>query len=103
LASTRSRSRTTFGSTRSWAVRSPITFDLLRRLCDEAGRDYEAIEKTAPFAFDVGDDGSKVGELLDTLRWLAGMGIQMVSGWVVGVDRVTPMGREVTPAVADFR
>jgi alkanesulfonate monooxygenase SsuD/methylene tetrahydromethanopterin reductase-like flavin-dependent oxidoreductase (luciferase family) len=83
----------------------PRQLDLLRRLCDEAGRDYDAIEKTAPFAFDVGEDGSKVGDLLDQLRWLAGMGIEMVSGWVVGVDRITPieiMGREVIPAVADL-
>jgi len=83
----------------------PRQLDLLRRLCDEAGRDYDAIEKTAPFAFDVGEDGSKVGELLDKLRWLAGMGIEMVSGWVVGVDRITPieiMGREVIPAAAAF-
>jgi hypothetical protein len=83
----------------------PRQLELLRRLCDEAGRDYHAIEKTAPFAFDVGDDRSKVGELLDQLRWLAGMGIEMVSGWVVGVDRITPieiMGREVIPAAAEF-
>lgn len=81
----------------------PRQLDVLRDLCEEAGRDYEAIEKTAPFAFDVGDNGSKVGELIDQLRWLAGMGIEMVSGWVVGVDRITPieiMGREVIPAVA---
>lgn len=79
--------------------------ELLRRLCDEAGRDYDAIEKTAPFAFDVGEDGSKVGELLGRLRWLAGMGIEMVSGWVVGVDRIRPieiMGREVIPVAAAF-
>jgi len=83
----------------------PRQLDLLRRLCDGAGRDYDAIEKTAPFAFDVGEDGSKVGDLIAQLRWLAAMGIEMVSGWVVGVDRITPleiMGREVMPAVADL-
>ena len=78
---------------------------MLRRLCDEAGRDYDAIEKTAPFGFDVGEDGSKVGELIGQLRWLASMGIETVFGWVVGVDRITPleiMGREVIPVVAEF-
>jgi alkanesulfonate monooxygenase SsuD/methylene tetrahydromethanopterin reductase-like flavin-dependent oxidoreductase (luciferase family) len=83
----------------------PRQLDLLRRLCEEEGRDYQAIERTAPFAFDVGEDGARVGELVDQIRWLAGMGIQMVSGWVVGVDRITPieiMGREVIPAVADL-
>lgn len=81
----------------------PRQLDLLRRLCEQEGRDYDAIEKTAPFGFDVGPDGSKVGPLLDQLRWLASMGIQTVLGWVVGVDQITPleiMGREVIPAVA---
>jgi hypothetical protein len=44
-----------------------------------------------------------VPELVGQLRWLAGMGIQTVFGWVVGVDQITPlevMGREVIPAVA---
>jgi F420-dependent oxidoreductase-like protein len=81
----------------------PRQLELLRRLCEQEGRDYDAIEKTAPFGFDVGPDGSKVGPLLDQLRWLASMGIQTVLGWVVGVDQITPldiMGREVIPAVA---
>jgi F420-dependent oxidoreductase-like protein len=76
---------------------------VLERLCAAEGRDYAAIEKTVPFAFDVGPDGSKVGELLDQLRGLAGMGAQTVLGWVVGMDKITPievMGREVIPAVA---
>ncbi len=84
----------------------PRQLELLRRLCDEAGRDYGAIEKTAPFAFDVGDDGSKVDDLLGQLRWLAGMGIETVFGWVVGIDQITPievMGRDVIPAAAELR
>ena len=38
-------------------------------------------------------------------RWLAGMGIQSVFGWVVGVDRIRPlevMAREVIPVVAEL-
>jgi hypothetical protein len=33
------------------------------------------------------------------------MGVETVLGWVVGVDRITPievMGREVIPAIADL-
>ena len=84
----------------------PRQLELLRRLCGEAGRDYDAIEKTAPFAFDVGEDGSKVDELIGRLRWLASMGIETVFGWVVGVDTIRPieiMGREVIPAAAELR
>jgi F420-dependent oxidoreductase-like protein len=83
----------------------PRQLDLLRRLCEQEGRDYDAIEKTAPFGFDVGADGAKAGEVVDQLRWLAGMGIETVFGWVVGVDQIVPlavMGREVIPAVADL-
>ena len=83
----------------------PRQLEALRRLCEKEGRNYDAIEKTAPFAFDVGEDGSKVGELLDRLRWLSEMGIQTVSGWVVGMERITPieiMAREVIPAATEF-
>ncbi len=83
----------------------PRQLELLRRLCEQEGREYDAIEKTAPFGFDVGPDGSKVGELVHQLRWLASLGIETVLGWVVGVDSITPleiMGREVIPAVAEL-
>jgi F420-dependent oxidoreductase-like protein len=81
----------------------PRQLELLRRLCEQEGRDYDAIEKTAPFGFDVGEDGSKAGAVIDQLRWLANLGIETVFGWVVGVDRIKPieiMGRDVIPAVA---
>jgi F420-dependent oxidoreductase-like protein len=83
----------------------PRQLDLLRRLCEREGRDYDAIEKTAPFGFDVGPGGSKVAECVDQLRWLAGMGIETVFGWVMGVEQITPleiMGREVIPAAAEL-
>ena len=83
----------------------PRQLDLLRRLCDEAGRDYDAIEKTAPFKFDVGEDGAKVPELLGQLQWLGGMGIQTVFGFVESVDAIRPleiMGREVISAAAEL-
>src|SRR5205823_14152606 len=81
----------------------PRQLELLRHLCEREGRDYDTIEKTAPFSFDVGPDGSKAGEVVDKLRWLAGMGIETVFGWVVGVDQVKPieiMGSEVIPHMA---
>ena len=83
----------------------PRQLDLLRRMCDAEGRDYDAIEKTVPFGFDVGERGEKVGELIGQLEWLAGMGIQTVFGWVVGADRITPLeiiGRDVIPAAASL-
>lgn len=83
----------------------PKKLDVLRRHCEAEGRDYDTIEKTCAFLFDVGETGgrAKVGELIERLRWLAGMGIQTVYGAVPQVDRITPIeviGREVIPAVA---
>ena len=54
----------------------PRLLDLLHRLCDESGRDYDAIEKTAPFAFDVRPDGSKAGELAETLLAFCAAGVR---------------------------
>ena len=83
----------------------PRQLELLRKLCSESGTDYDAIEKTAPFFFDVGEDGSKAGEVVARLRWLGSMGIETVFGWVVGVDKIKPlevMRREVIPAIAQI-
>ena len=78
---------------------------LLRQLCDQERRDFNAIEKTVPFAFDLGPDGSKAGEVLEQLLGLAAMGAETVLGWVVGQEKITPievMGRDVIPAAAKF-
>lgn len=83
----------------------PQKLATLRRYCAEEGRDYDAIEKTCPFRFDVGENGSKVADLLGQLRWLGSMGIQTVTGAVPGADQITPleiMERDVIPAIADL-
>jgi F420-dependent oxidoreductase-like protein len=83
----------------------PRKLDVLRRHCEEEGRDYGSIEKTCAFAFDVGEGGEKAEELVRRLRWLGGMGIDTVIGMVPGVDRISPLeiiGRKVLPVVADF-
>lgn len=84
----------------------PRKLDVLRGHCEAEGRDYEEIEKTCMFAFDVGEGGEKAGELVGHLRWLADMGIETVIGMVPNVDEISPLeiiGREVIPAVADLR
>jgi F420-dependent oxidoreductase-like protein len=83
----------------------PHKLDVLRRHCEAEGRDYDAIEKTCIYRFDVGEDGGRVDSLLTQLRWLAGMGVQTVIGSIAGVERITPleiMGREVIPQAADL-
>ena len=77
--------------------------DVLRAHCDAEGRDYDEIEKTCYFIFDVGEKGEKAGEVIDQLGQLAGLGFQAAIGSVVDVWQVSPLeaiGSEVIPAVA---
>jgi len=83
----------------------PQKLAMLRRYCDEEGRDYNAIEKTSPFAFDVGENGEKSDELLGQLRWLASMGIETVIGMVPRIQQIKPLellGQKVIPVVTDL-
>jgi F420-dependent oxidoreductase-like protein len=77
--------------------------DVLRAHCDAEGRDYDEIEKTCYFIFDVGAKGEKAGQVVDQLGNLAGLGFGVAIGAVAGVWDVTPLeiiGSEVIPAVA---
>jgi F420-dependent oxidoreductase-like protein len=79
--------------------------DVLRGHCEREGRDYDEIEKTVVFRFDVGPNGERVAETVDALRELAQLGLQVAHGAVADVWRITPLeiiGREVIPAVADL-
>jgi hypothetical protein len=78
---------------------------VLRQHCEAEGRDYDAIEKTCAFAFDVGEDGSKVGGSHRATALARLDGIQTVLGVVPQVYRIEPLkiiGREVIPAVANL-
>jgi F420-dependent oxidoreductase-like protein len=77
--------------------------DVLREHCAAVGRDYDEIEKTCYFAYDVGPKGENAQQVVDQLGGLAEMGFQAAIGFVVGVWDVTPLeiiGSEVIPAVA---
>ncbi|MGH3389294.1 MAG: LLM class F420-dependent oxidoreductase [Actinomadura sp.] len=77
--------------------------DVLRAHCEREGTDYDAIEKTALFHFDVGEKGEHAGAVVDALGVLAEQGFQVAHGRVANVSGITPLeiiGREVIPAVA---
>jgi F420-dependent oxidoreductase-like protein len=77
--------------------------DVLRAHCDAEGRDYSEIVKTCYFRFDVGENGERVGQVIDQLGALAEMGFQAAIGGVARVWEVRPIeviGGEVIPAVA---
>ena len=82
----------------------PHKLDVLRDHCQALDRNYDEIEKTAMFGFDVGESGEKVGQVIGGLRWLAGMGIQTAIGNVPKVydtKRLEIVGEKVIPAVAN--
>ncbi len=77
--------------------------DVLRGHCAAVGRDYDEIEKTCYFLYDVGAKGEQAQQVVDQLGALAEMGFQTAIGGVVGVWDVTPLeviGSKVIPAVA---
>jgi F420-dependent oxidoreductase-like protein len=83
----------------------PRKLDVLREHCEREGREYDDIEKTVVYHFDVGENGERVGAVIEDLRSFARQGFQVVYGRVVNADRITPIeviGREVIPAVADL-
>ncbi len=83
----------------------PHKLEVLRAHCAAEGRNYDEIEKTCIFRFDVGEHGENVGAIVEQLHGMAEMGIQGVLGGVKDVWRVTPLeiiGRDIIPAVASF-
>jgi len=83
----------------------PRKLDILREHCQAVGRNYEDIEKTSLFTFDLGDNGENLGKVIGGLKWLAGMGIQTVIGHVPKMyetKRLEAIGEKLIPAVANL-
>jgi F420-dependent oxidoreductase-like protein len=75
---------------------------VLREHCAKEGREYDQIEKTSPFAFELDPAGSQTADFIGKMRWLAGMGIQTVIGSVPQnnpLETIEYLGREVIPAI----
>jgi len=84
----------------------PHKLEVLREHCQAVGRNYDEIEKTAMFTFDVGENGEKVEKAIGGLHWLNSMGIQTVIGGVAHVDKIKPLeiiGEKVIPAIANLQ
>ena len=83
----------------------PHKLAVLKGHCDAAGTDYDRIERTCAFASNPDDDGPHTKELLDQLRWLAGLGVDTVIGRIDGDDprsTIERLARHVVPAVTDL-
>jgi alkanesulfonate monooxygenase len=79
--------------------------DVLRRHCDDVGRDYDDIQKTIIGPLDPGPAGELVDELLESMRRLAALGITHYHGSVPQVASIRPLkllGELVIPNAAGF-
>jgi F420-dependent oxidoreductase-like protein len=83
----------------------PRKLEVLRAHCDAEGRDYDEIEKTSMFNFDVGANGENVGKTIGRLRQLNKLGVQTAIGSVKDVwalRQLEIIGEKVIPAVAEL-
>jgi len=79
--------------------------DILHRHCDQVGRDYEMIERTALAHISFGSGGMSATDLINLCRDVSSVGIQHLIISLSNVSEIRPLetiGREVIPAVAEL-
>jgi F420-dependent oxidoreductase-like protein len=79
--------------------------DILKRHCDEVGRDYSTIEKTALGTVLIEDGMMTAADVIEQCRQLAEIGIQHAIFNMPNIESIIPLevfAREVIAAVEDF-
>jgi F420-dependent oxidoreductase-like protein len=79
--------------------------EVLRRHCEDVGRNYEEIERTALGSVNLGPEGMTPDEVIGMCRDLGEAGIQHLIFNMPNVQEISPLetfGREVIPAVVEF-
>lgn len=79
--------------------------EVLRGHCEEVGRAYEEIERSALGTVNLGPGGITASNFIEQCRELAELGIQHYIVNMPNVHEIEPieiMGREVIPAIADL-
>ncbi len=79
--------------------------DVLKRHCDDVGRPYDEIERTALSTVHLASEGMSVSQVIELCRTLADAGIQHAIFNMPNVHEIAPLetfGREIIPAVAEF-
>ena len=87
------------------AATLPHKLDVLRRHCEQEGRDFDAIEKTVYYRMELGDKAERVGQVLDELGALAEAGAQAAIGYLGDahlIDPIETVGREIIPQIRDL-
>ena len=92
-----------FGNQGIEFVRSKL--DVLKQRCDEVGRDYNAIEKTALATVNLAPGAMKTNDVIELCRSMASVGIQHMIFNMPNVHEIKPLetfGKEIIPAVSDM-
>jgi F420-dependent oxidoreductase-like protein len=79
--------------------------EVLKRHCEDVGRDYEEIERTALGTANVGPEGMTPDEVIEMCRDLSEAGIQHLIFNMPNVHEISPLetfGLEVIPAVVEL-
>jgi F420-dependent oxidoreductase-like protein len=79
--------------------------DVLRGHCEEVGRPYDAIERTALNTVRLAPDGDTAAGVIEQCRGLAKLGFQHIIFNMPNVSDLAPLetfGREIIPAVAEL-
>jgi F420-dependent oxidoreductase-like protein len=79
--------------------------DVLRGHCEDVGRDYEEIERTALGTVNVGDEGMGADEVIGFCQEMSDAGIQHLIFNMPNVHEIKPLvtfGEEIIPAVAEL-
>ena len=79
--------------------------DVLKKHCENEGRDYDDITKTVYHLIDTGENGEKTSELIDELGRLHGLGFSAAIGMVPQVPRLDVLeriGSDVIPVANAF-
>ncbi len=79
--------------------------DVLKRHCEDVGRPYDEIERTALGMVNLGAGGMSVSDVIAMCRTLADMGIQHFIFSMPNDYKITPIeiiGRDVIPVVTKF-
>jgi len=79
--------------------------DILKKHCDEVGRDYAEIEKTTLSTVHLAPDKMNVKDVIEQCRALAGIGIQHAIFNMPNVHEIEPLeifGREIIPQLAEL-
>jgi F420-dependent oxidoreductase-like protein len=76
--------------------------DVLKGHCDDLGRPYDEIERTALWMINLGPGGMSTAEVIGFCRQLAGIGIQHLICNMPRYDvrAIETIGREIIPAIA---